>query len=526
MRTLKLAFLAGLFLSLFGPSLRGDAPKPAEPFKRRGFYLHGCWAFNYPFAIRTWKRDDYDHMFQLLKAMNFDTVMLWPVLEAVPPPLSKEDAEAVKEFRPVIDDARNRKLDAWLVQCAAVTSRPEIRRHPWMERSFYPFMQTVKIDESDACAAYLKHRASLVQILNNADAYVTIDGDPGSYPGATASEFVRVLKSDRETIQAHGERPREQKIVPWIWAGWGGRNMWREPLEPLTAPVLEELKKGMSEPWEMLPGRSIRENWANGRTNIELTEKAGLMARSTLLFYEIIEFEPTPPAAVLQFDDIRRVFEQELKFSETARGCFGNAQQPVIVLPNLYLFARIAADPTYLKRSDEDVLNDFAGFLGGPPELLAPAWSCLRLGPDRLPADLPAKLRAATLTGAAAQHLPGGPKRYLEILAEQVDARQRVLRAIAAPSDSDDAAVAALIPAVEGLVNWWKVHGYVGQSQDKLGFRWEFTHERLYGPLKQWGARQVKDWKTVAARCAQELAARKILPESESGPRMQELLRR
>jgi hypothetical protein len=499
---------------------------PAQAFKRRGFYLHGCWAFNYPFAVRTWKRDDYDHMFQFMKAMGFDTVMLWPVLEAVPPPVSPEDAEAVKAFRPIIDDGRKRKLDVWLTQCAAVTSRQEIRAHPWMERSFYPFMQTVKIDESEACKAYLKHRASLLQILNNADAYVTIDGDPGSYPDAKAPEFVRVLNADRETINAHGERPKEQKIVPWIWAGWGGKNMWREPLEPLMGPVLEELKKSMSEPWEMLPGRSIRENWANGRTNIVLTEKAGLIDRSTLLFYEIIEFEPTPPAAVLQFDDIRRVFKQELKFAANARGCFGNAQQPIIVMPNLYLFARIAADPSYLKKTDEEVLKDFAEFLGGPAELLVPAWACLKLGLDKLPTDLPAKLREASLKSEAAQHLPGGPKRYVEILAEQVDARQRVLRAIAVPAESDAAAATVLVQAMEGLVNWWKVHGYVGQSQEKLGFRWEFTHGLLYEPLKQWGAKNVKDWKSVAEQCAKELAQKKILPEADARARMLELLRR
>ena len=395
-----------------------------------------------------------------------------------------------------------------------------------MERSFYPFMQTVKIDGSEICAAYLKHRASLLQILNNADAYVTIDGDPGGYPDAKAPEFVRVLQADRETINAHGERPKEQKIVPWIWAGWGGKQIWREPLEPLVGPVLEELKKSMGEPWEMLPGRSIREGWANGRTNITLTEKAGLMNRSTLLFYEIIEFEPTPPAAVLQFDDIRRVFNQELHFAANARGCFGNAQQPIIVLPNLYLFSRIASDPAYMKKSDDDVLNDFAGFLGGPAEVLVPAWSCLRLGLDKLPAELSAKLRAANLGSDAAQHLPGGPKRYLEILAEQVDARQRVLRAIAAPAENDAAAATALVSAMEGLVNWWKVHGYVGQSQEKIGFRWEFTHSLLSEPLKQWGLKNTKDWKAVAEQCAKELAQKKILPEVDAKARMLELLRR
>ena len=58
------------------------AAKPA--FQRRGLYLHACWNYNYPFAIRTWQARDYHNMFQLLKQLGFNTVMLWPCLEAVP----------------------------------------------------------------------------------------------------------------------------------------------------------------------------------------------------------------------------------------------------------------------------------------------------------------------------------------------------------------------------------------------------------------------------------------------------------
>jgi hypothetical protein len=55
-------------------------------FKKRGFYLHGGWRFNYPFSVRSWKREDYDHMFKLLKLMGFNQVGLWPLLEAIPMP--------------------------------------------------------------------------------------------------------------------------------------------------------------------------------------------------------------------------------------------------------------------------------------------------------------------------------------------------------------------------------------------------------------------------------------------------------
>src|SRR6185312_7583250 len=137
----------------------------------------------------------------------------------------------------------------------------------------------------------------------------------------------------------------DAKIIPWLWSGWGGDwekfGPWQEPLEPLTEPLLEAIKRESQclEPLEILPGRSIYENHANGRKNFEMIERAGMTSWSTLLCYEIVEFEPTPPAVVIQFDDIRRVLVQEKPTLEKARGLMGNAQQPIMALPNLFFFA-------------------------------------------------------------------------------------------------------------------------------------------------------------------------------------------
>ena len=191
-------------------------------------------------------------------------------------------------------------------------------------------------------------------ILNNADGYVTIDGDPGSYPGAKPSDFLKVFLADRQTLDRAGERPEKQKLIPWIWSGWGTKGVWVEPIEPYVQATLAELKRGMPEPWELLPGRSA-EGHANKRVNIDLTAAAGLLERSTLLTYEAIEFEPSLPSAVLQFDLIRNMLRKELPHAAVTRGCFGNAQQPVMVIPNLYFYARCAAEPSYLSRPDEQV---------------------------------------------------------------------------------------------------------------------------------------------------------------------------
>ena len=64
--------------------------------------------------------------------------------------------------------------------------------------------------------------------------------------------------------------------------------------------------------------------------------------------YEIIEFEPSLPAATLQLDHIRRVLKQERAESAGARGFFGNAETHLMGLPNIYFFARCTKDPAYL----------------------------------------------------------------------------------------------------------------------------------------------------------------------------------
>lgn len=77
---------------------------------------------------------------------------------------------------------------------------------------------------------------------------------------------------------------------------------------------------------------------AHGMVSIELADSLDLMSRSNIFCYEAIEFEPTPPAAILQFDHIRRILREESGFAETAKGVFGNAQQPIMALPNIYFF--------------------------------------------------------------------------------------------------------------------------------------------------------------------------------------------
>lgn len=485
-----------------------------EPtFKHRGFYLHGGWFFNYPFAVRTWEREDYANMFRLLRRMGFDQVGIWPMLEAIPMPLQEADAAALRDFRPIIDDARTNQLECWLIQCPNLTPDPAISAKPWRQRNPYPVWTKIRLDDPAQAKPYLAHRTAMMAILNNADAYVTIDGDPGGYAGARPEDWLAIFLSDRAALDRYGVDPKNQRLVPWVWCGWGTRGVWVESIEPFSRAAMELFKSRMPEPWALLPGRSHRDGWANGRVNVTLADDLGLMSRSTLFCYEAIEFEPAPPAAVLQFDHIRRILREESKYAKTAAGIFGNAQQPVMVLPNLYFFARSAADLGYLNRSDDEVLRDLAAFLGGPPELLVPAWSCLRRGLDTLPSGLPDRLRSATLQGEPAAFIPGGAARYLDILARQAESRMGLLRAVAKAAPSDEEAAEKLADGVAALVGWWKVHRYVGDRSSDQPFSWSYVETNQVVELASWWARNGKDAGVVTTLAAKRLVARNVLPE-------------
>ena len=487
----------------------GTAAAPTEGFKHVGFYLHAGWVYRHPFAVRSWTPADYAGMFQVLKGFGYDRVMMWPVVEAIPMPLSDADRTSLVAFRDTIDAARKAGLEAWFVQTPNLSTNPSVGVKPWRDRPFPAGAKTIRLDDEAKAGPWLAHRASMMAILNNADAYVTIDGDPGGYAGADPMDWVKVFRADQATIAAHGTHPDRQRVIPWLWCGWGTKGVWVEPIRPFLDAELAALKKGLPGEWELLPGRSHRVGWANGRLPVQATAAAGLLNRSTIFCYEAIEFEPSIPQAKLQFDLIRANLAEEGPSAGTVRGVFGNAQQPVMVLPNIWFFAQAARNPAYRSASDEQILRDLATALGGPAELLVPAWQCMTLPLDRLPADLPAGLRRAKLASPLAAHLPGGPARYLDILAAQVESQRRILVATSQPPADGADAAARMTEALAAVVQWWDQHGYVGGASGDTGVGWNFVPDRQRQLIADW-ARKLNPEQVAAIKAGVPAATRRL----------------
>ena len=180
----RVAFVIAVAL-LAGLAARGfaaEAPRGAPGFEHCGLYVHGCWLYNYPFATHSWSHEDYDHMFRLLKLLGYDRVMLWPMMEGIPMPMSAEDAGALCAYRGIIEDAHQAGLECRSTQSVCTTEQT-IAEKPWLNRNFYAVRKDVRLDDPAQAEPWLQHEAAMVAILNNADAYVTIDSDPGGYPG-------------------------------------------------------------------------------------------------------------------------------------------------------------------------------------------------------------------------------------------------------------------------------------------------------------------------------------------------------
>ena len=169
-----------------------------------GFYLHACWDYSYPFAVRKWQAKDYDAMFRLLHRIGYNTVMLWPVTEAIPAPLSKADTKELRTFRKTIAAAQQTGLRCWLARTPNLLCKPELAQSPWMERNFFPNQVVVRLDDPQTRDQYFRHREAISAILNNADAYVTIDGDPGGYAGAPAGGGAESLAQVAAAMQKSG----------------------------------------------------------------------------------------------------------------------------------------------------------------------------------------------------------------------------------------------------------------------------------------------------------------------------------
>jgi len=431
-----------------------------QPMKTIGMYVHQHWPYHHPYAARTWTVDDWRAYAGGLKALGFNTIMIWPVLETMPEPLSPSDRASLEKHRQVIDMLHRMGMRAWIALCPNVSAKnQEAARAPFHQRHFFYCDRRVDPADPAALQDFMRWREKLLQPLGKADAVAVIDSDPGGYPGSTNAQFVHLLAEHRRMLDRI--RPGIE-LIYWMHAGWeaygryyqSGRLVLGDDAEHLDC--LRRLKELNPEPWGV----------ANG---LQYAQQLGFPERVVSFNYGRIEGEPSFPVT-----NFGGTTAHEGGRSLAPRGVMGNAQTHCVQLPNTFAFARGAQN---LPCTDADYLRFADDLIPGQGRLILEAWKRLA------GADSEAMRSAAALLERAARQNPSGgplkgllfndPSRFLVDLVHMLRYRaalEDLVRAHAAatrdgeraaegssPPNPMAAAARAFLQAAE---SWQKRHGY------------------------------------------------------------------
>lgn len=443
-----------MLLSLF--TMVGATAEPAQkerPAKMIGMYVHQHWPYNRPYAARTWTLEDWRGYADGLSKLGFNTILIWPMLETMPDPLTPSDRAALEKIGKVIDLLHTEfGMRVYLCVCPnIVANNAEASKATFEKRHYYYCDTLVNPADPVALDKLVRWREQLLRPLAKADGISIIDSDPGCYPGSTTEDFVRLLGEHRKMLDRL--RPGIE-LIYWMHAGWRGWNRFYEtgklvlgtPEEQLDA--LTQFKALNAEPWGI----------ANG---LAYAEKLGVADRVISFNYGRIEGEPSFPMTNFGGD-----LAYEGGKGDKTRGVMGNAQTHCVQLPNTFAFARGATGKSL---TEADYIQFADDLIPGQGALIVQAWQALA-GHDantmRTLADTLAGLPEERLTpGRLKGLLFGSPKRFIGDLT-------KMLRLRAALEDFDAATqsgqkvketLAALIQAAEV---WQKQHGFQNNWYD------------------------------------------------------------
>ncbi|GDX41276.1 hypothetical protein LBMAG21_15680 [Armatimonadota bacterium] len=415
--------------------------------KMIGMYVHQHWPYKRPYAARTWTLEDWRGYTTGLKALGFNTILMWPMLETVPEPLMPSDKANLEKLSRVIDMLHNEQgMRVYIVICPNIVARQtEARKATFQKRHYYYCEDLVNPADPVAMQKMIAWREKLVQPLKNVDGVAIIDSDPGGYPNSTIAEFVNLLGEHRKMLNR--VRPGIE-LLYWMHAGWRGwGRLYEKGKLDLGKPAeyeetLQRLMALNPEPWGM----------ANG---LEYARKQGVAEKVISFNYGRIEGEPSFPCT-----NFTGANAYEGAKSDAPRGVMGNAQTHCVQLPNTFAFARGAQG---LPLSNEEYVTFADRLITGQGATIAEAWNLLNSSDAKAQRAMAAKLdgvsRRKLQTGDLQGLLFGSAKRFLTDIAMML--RYRAAIAELADAVKSGAAVkSALKRLIEDGGAWQARHGY------------------------------------------------------------------
>jgi hypothetical protein len=457
--------LAGLTLHPAGFSgfSHADSSKSEATAKTVGMYIHQHWPYNHPYAARTWTVADFSGYADGLKRLGYNMVMIWPVLETMPDPLTPSDAAELDKISEVIDILhREFQMQAYIALCPNVGARnKEAARYEFQKRHFFYCDMRINPGDPVALGKMIQWRESLLRPLAHMDGVLLIDSDPGGYAGSNNAEFVTLFGEHRKMLNRL--RPGIE-LYYWMHQGWEGycrlyqtadfaSRGWgtREEAEDMLA----RMKRLDPKPW----GITVHTvgDPPNG-TNMKMAEKFGLAGEALAFNYNAIEYEPSFP--MTNFGDDNAYNSGR---ALAPRGTIANAQSHCVQLPNTFAFAQGALGKARPTRLDYAQFAD--DLLPGQGHLIAQAWELLpskdanamRAMADGLEAVPDGNLTPGPLKGL----LLGDARRFTNDLAMILRLRAAYAVFVATLDGGGDGkkSFAIFVTAVE---RWQARHGYEG----------------------------------------------------------------
>lgn len=364
------ALLRMLDVSRLPPVLPSDLSIQETPsFALRGMYAHQHWAYNHPYALRSWTVDDWKRYVDLLAILRVNLLQIWSMAGILPVPLSAEDEAFLRRYPPVIDHARrNHGMEVWIGECANNVCEGN-GLPPAAERHYFDVESLKDPGDPEQMGELEVARQAFYSICDGADGYWVIDSDPGKWPGSPAGEFVDILEMNRRLIDSTTRLGKKAKLIYWMWLGWGTgtrEENWRE--------TLEQLIRRSPEPWWMTVA---------GGGQWEVVDNFGVEDRVVYYPYGAVEPEPSLPFTTV----VPEVIPQALDIPERVgriRGVLGNAQTPVCQLPNIHYFTSAIWDLDLQGVPVESSVRILARLVyAEQADLLARAW--LSLGSPEAP---------------------------------------------------------------------------------------------------------------------------------------------
>lgn len=376
-----------------------------------GMYIHEHWPYNHPYAARTWTIEDWRGYAGGLKKLGYNTIMIWPMIEIMPEPLTPSDKASLEKDARVIDMLHHELgMRVMMVLTPNVIADNTAASATTFERRHF-FYVDKHINPADASevSKMIRIRQERMRYLAQIDAVAIIDSDPGGYPDSTNAEFVNLLLQHRKMLNDLRPGIELDYWMDWGWQAYGRfyKTGILEPGKDLEfVDTLERLKKVNPEPWGL----------AGGLAN---ATKLGLKSRVISFNYGRIEAEPSFPMTNFGGDAAYKGGSEP-----GPRGVMGNAQTHCVQLPNTFAFARGAYGKPVTEVDYVQFANDL---IQGQGRLIVKSWEALsgnnppqmRYVARQLKSTSAAKLQTGSLGGL----LFDDPHRFLNDLIMQLDTR-------------------------------------------------------------------------------------------------------